>query len=127
MPRALVLLLAVVGLILAAAGAFVILAVGIPAVGLNEYGHNPKSSTLSGLTTGAVLYLVGAALLVSAIRWMREHGRGSPARAIAFLAVIALVWSLLMGARGNWIGIAELVLFAVAILTPMALGFRLKA
>jgi hypothetical protein len=126
MPRALVVVLAVVGLTLAAVGVFIVLAVGIPALGLNEYGRNPMSSTVSGLTSGVVLYLVGAALLVSSTRWMREHDRGSPARGLAFLVVIALVWSFVMAGRGDWIAIPELALFAVAILAPMALGFRLK-
>lgn len=127
MARGLVLMLALIGLTLAAVGVFIVLAMGIPALGLNPYGRNRMSFTVSGLTTGIMLYLVGAAVLVSATRWMRDHRHGSPAPALAFLAVVLFGWSGLMAVRGYWFGIAELGVFAVAILTPLAVGFRPKS
>jgi hypothetical protein len=122
MSRGLVVLLAIVGLTLAAVGFFVILAVGIPALGLNPYGRNPMSLTVSGLTAGVTLYLVGAAVLASATRWMRDHPHGSPAPALAFLAVMLVGWTGLMAVRGYWFSIAELALYIAAIFFPIALG-----
>lgn len=127
MTRAGVALLAILGLFLAAAGALVALAVGIPALGLNPYGRNPLSMTIAGLVTAAVLYLVGAALLVSATRWMRDHGFAAARRgALAVIGGMVLLFGTLMAVKGFWISIAMFLVAVIAMLAPAAIGLRPK-
>ena len=124
MARVAVTLLAILGILLASAGMFVALAVGLPALGLNPYGRNPPGQTLSGLFTAAALYVVGAALLVTAVRWMRTHSGplnlGSFAFAGASIPLLA-VWMVL---RGYWMTVPLLLLFVVGLFAPIALGGR---
>jgi len=100
-------LLAVVGLLLTGAGLIAALAWG-----------------LGGLTTAGMLYVVGAALLASAIRWMRTHiGPVNPA-AFAFVGAIIPVLGLWLALRGYWTSIPLLLLFVVGLYAPIALGGR---
>ncbi len=128
---ALVSVLAVVGLLLVAAGLLVGLAVGLPALGLNAYGRNPVDFTVRGLSTAATLYVIGAALLAVATRWMRNwQGSQDPRKLLpaggVFLGVF-VVLSLFMGVRGYWIDIPVLLFFIVGILVPIALGVWLPS
>ena len=128
---ALVGVLAIVGLLLAAAGLLVGLAVGLPALGLNAYGRNPLDFTVRGLSTAATLYVIGAALLAAATRWMRNRQGSQDARRLlpaggVFLGVF-VVLSLFMGARGYWIDIPVLLFFIVGVLAPIALGVWLPS
>jgi len=126
MARFAVGVLAVVGLLLAAAGLFVALAVGLPALGLNPYGRNPLDETLRGLGTALTLYAIGAALLASATRWMRNQRGPLGARRLlalggAFASVFAVL-SIWMAVLGYWLNIPLLLFFLTGILAPAALG-----
>src|SRR2546428_6604278 len=88
MVRVAVALLAILGILLVSAGIMVALAVGLPALGLNPYGRNPLDQTIAGLAIATTLYVVGAALLASAIRWMRTHIRPVNLGAFAFAGAI---------------------------------------
>jgi glucose dehydrogenase len=99
-------------------------AVGIPALGLNPYGRPPFSDTLSGLGTALTLYLVGAALLATASRSIRERRTGSPTAVFAVIGASTLVWSLWVGLRSGRLGAAVVLLAGIALLAPIALGFR---
>jgi hypothetical protein len=118
--------LAVAGLLLAAAGLLVGLAVGLPALGLNAYGRNPLDFTVRGLGTAATLYVIGAALLAAATRWIRNRQGSQDARRLlpvggVFLGVF-VVLSIWMAALGYWINIPLLLFFIGGILAPMALA-----
>jgi len=123
MARLAVVVFATVGILLVAAGLFVALAVGLPALGLNPYGRNPLDETLRGLSTAAKLYVVGAALLASALRWIRNHDGGAPALSsfwpVGPVVVIVYVW---MAASRNWLYVPIAPLFAIGLLTPIAVG-----
>jgi len=128
---ALVGVVAVVGLLLAAAGLLVGLAVGLPALGLNAYGRNPLDFTVRGLSTAATLYVIGSALLAAATRWMRNRQGSEGTRRLlpvggVFVGVF-LVLSLWMGARGYWSNIPILLFFIGGILAPIALGVWLPS
>jgi hypothetical protein len=99
-------------------------AVGIPALGLAAYGRPPFRDTLSGLGTALTLYLVGAALLAAAIRSIRDRRPGSPVTLFAVIGVSILISSLWAGLRSDWIGAAVVVVAGIAVLAPIALGFR---
>ena len=118
--------LAVVGLLLAAAGLLVALAVGLPALGLNPYGRNPLDHTLRGLGSAATLYAMGAALLATSTRWMRNRLGPLDARALLPLggvfAGVFVVLSIWMARLGYWINIPVLLFFLAGILAPIALG-----
>jgi len=124
MARVAVALLAILGVVLASAGMFVALAVGLPALGLNRYGRNPLDQTLSGLFTATTLYAVGAALLASAVRWMRTHSGPLNLGSFAFAGAIIPVFALLMVLRGYWTTVPLLLLFVVGLFVPIALGGR---
>jgi hypothetical protein len=116
--------IAVIGTVLVGVGVFVAYAVGLPALGLAAYGRPPVRETLSGLGTALTLYLVGAALLAAASRSVRDRRPGSPAVLFALIGVSTLIWSLLVGLRSDWIGAAVVVVAGIALLAPIALGFR---
>jgi len=99
-------------------------AVGMPALGLNPYGRNPLTMTIIGLVAAATVYLVGAALLTSATRWMSDHGFPARRPMLALVGGMAIGWSAVMAVRGFWISIAMLLVLVVAILAPMAVGLR---
>jgi len=124
MARVAVALLAILGVVLASAGMFVALAVGLPALGLNPYGRNLLDQTLSGLFTATTLYAVGAALLASAVRWMRTHSGPLNLGSFAFAGAIIPVFALLMVLRGYWTTVPLLLLFVVGLFVPIALGGR---
>lgn len=124
MGRVAVAVLAVIGLLLAAAGLIAGLAWGIPALGLNIYGRNPLDETLRGLGSAATLYAVGAALLAVAIRWIRDHSGPLDLRGFVFPAVMFLGVTGLMAVRGNWTSILMLLVVAIGIAAPIALGGR---
>lgn len=124
MGRVAVAALAVVGLLMAAAGLIAGLAWGIPALGLNIYGRNPLDETLRGLGSAATLYAVGAALLAIAIRWIRDRSGSLDLRGSAVPAVTLLGVAALMAVRGNWTGILMLLVVAIGISAPIALGGR---
>jgi hypothetical protein len=123
--------LAVVGLLLAAAGLIVALAVGLPALGLNAYGRNPLDFTLRGLSTAATLYVIGAALLTASTRWMRNRLGPQEARRLlpvgGVFAGVFVVLSIWMAALGYWINIPILLFFIGGILAPIALGVWLPS
>jgi hypothetical protein len=123
MALAVVTLLAIVGLLIASAGLVLAMAVGLPALGLNRYGRNPLDVTVSVLATAAMLYGVGAALLVGTTWWMRTR-RAPNLKGFAYtgsLIPVLLVWAAL---RGYWLTI-PLVLFVVAgLFAPIAVGLR---
>jgi len=124
MVRVAVALLAILGILLVSAGIMVALAVGLPALGLNPYGRNPLDQTIAGLAIATTLYVVGAALLASAIRWMRTHIRPVNLGAFAFAGAIIPVLGVWMALRGYWSSIPLLLLFMVGLYAPIALGGR---
>jgi hypothetical protein len=119
-------LLAIVGLLLAAIGLIVALAVGLPALGANAYGRNPLDSTLRGLSTAAAFYVIGAALLAASTRWIRSRLGPQDARRLlpvgGVFGGVFVVLSIWMAAFGYWINIPILLLFIAGILAPVALG-----
>jgi len=123
MARLAVVVFATVGILLVAAGLFVALAVGLPALGLNSYGRNPPDFTVRGFATAATLYVVGAALLASALRWKRNHDGGAPGLSsfwpVGLFVLIVCVW---MAASRNWLYVPIVPLFAIGLLTPIAVG-----
>lgn len=124
MARVAVAALAVVGLLLAAAGLIAGLAWGIPAAGLNVNGRNPLDETLRGLGSAATLYAVGAALLAIATRWIRDHSGPLDLRAFAIPSVMFLGATGLTALRANWTGILMLLVVGIGIAAPIALGGR---
>jgi multisubunit Na+/H+ antiporter MnhF subunit len=125
MARVAVALLAV-GLLLATAGLFVALAVGLPALGLNPYGRNPLDETLRALAFAARLYAIGAALLAIAIRWIRDNGGSERVRGFSavggLIVVLILVMSVWQAVLGYWTNIPILLVFMIGIFAPIALG-----
>jgi hypothetical protein len=119
-------LLAIAGLLLAATGLIVALAVGLPALGLNDYGRNPFDFTIRGLSIAAALYVIGAALLAASARWIRNRlGPHGARRVLPVGGVFAgafVVLSLWMATLGYWINIPILLFFIGGILAPVALG-----
>ena len=126
MVRVAVALLAVVGLLLATAGLFVALAVGLPALGLNPYGRNPLDETLRALASAATLYAIGAALLAIAIRWIRDNGGSERVRGLSavggLIVVLILAMSVWQAVLGYWTNIPVLLFFMIGIFAPIALG-----
>ena len=122
MPRVAVGVLGVVGLLLVATGVLVAFAVGLPALGLNSYGRNPLDETLRGLGTAVTLYIVGAALLAIAFRWIRDHQGPVDVRGFSVVGVVALCMIGLMAVLRNWTGVAMLFTLAIGITVPVALG-----
>ena len=118
----LALVIAVVGVLLAAAGLFVALAVGLPALGLNPYGRNPLGETLRGLGTAATLYATGAALLATATRWARTHRGPLPVAMVPFFGGFVALLCLFQAVVGYWTNIPELLFFTIGIAAPVALG-----
>ena len=115
--------LAVLGILLSAAGMIVAVAVGAPALGLNIYGRNPLAFTLAGLTFAAKLYVPGAAMLWLACNWMRKH-RQLRNDQMALVGVMILVVCVPMALRGYWVGIGLLLVVVVGIGVPIVLGLR---
>jgi hypothetical protein len=123
--------LAVGALLLAAAGLLVGLAVGLPALGLNPNGRNPLDFTVRGLSTAATLYVIGAALLAAATRWMRNRQGPQVARRLlpvgGVFAGVFVVLSIWMAALGYWTNIPILLFIIGGILAPVALGVWLPS
>jgi hypothetical protein len=124
MARVAVALLAVLGLLLAAAGLIAALAWGVPALGLNRNGRNPLDETLRGLAFAVTLYAVGAALLASTTRWLRTHNGPFNIGAFAFAGAMIPVLGVWMALRGYWTNIPMLLIVVVGIYAPIALGAR---
>lgn len=123
MARVAVALLAVLGLLLSAAGMIAALAVGIPALGLNSRGRNPVAFTLVGLAFAAMLYFPGAGFLWVASNLMRKGGwwRIEP---FALVAIVLIVSTVPLALRGYWLGIAMLLVTLAGIALPVVLGLR---
>ena len=119
-------LAAAVGLLLAAAGLFVPLAVGIPALGLNMYGRNPIEFTVTGEGFAAGLYLVGATLTWFATDWTRRSGRLGRRWVPGALGLTAvwLITEVPTLLRRDWVWAAGLLFFFAGLILPIALGLR---
>ena len=124
MARVAVALLAVLGLLLAAAGLIAALAWGLPALGLNRNGRNPLDDTLRGLSFAVTLYAVGAALLASTIRWIRIRYGPLNLGALAFAVAMIPVLCVWMAVVGYWTNIPLLLFLIVGVYAPIALGGR---
>jgi hypothetical protein len=123
--------LASIGLLLMAVGVIAVLAVGLPAVGLNRYGSNPLQFTLGGLTFGCTLYCIGAACSLIGGRRIRERATGQARRSLVAVWALPLAVACgliaFMATRANWTGILMLSFAAVAIGTPLLLALRRTA
>jgi MFS family permease len=124
MGRVAVVLLAVVGLLLAAAGLIAALAWGLPALGLNRLGRNPVDETVRGLAFAAALYAAGAALLASATRWLRSRYGPLSLAAFAYAAALIPVLCVWMAVLAYWSNIPLLLFIVVGIYAPVAIGGR---
>src|ERR1700730_16615786 len=109
----LALVIAVVGVLLAAAGLFVALAVGLPALGLNPYGRNALDETLRQLGTGAPRYATAAALLATATRWARPHRGPLPVAMVPFFGGFVALLCLFQAVVGNPTMLPELLFLTI--------------
>jgi len=128
MARVGVTLLCIVGLLLAGAGIIAGLAVGIPALGLNPYGRNPIEATVAGLAYAAMLYGLGAVILVGGTRWLSNHPGPVKIKldnsVLVPVGLISIGWLGFMATRGDWLGMAPVALTAVLVAAPMVIGWQ---
>ncbi len=98
-----------------------------PAFDLTVYAPDPLSSATTELAAGAIVYLLGATLLVRASRSMTLDGRDASAAWAALLAITAIPVCALLAFGHYWTEIAFVIVAVVLIITPLAIGFARSA
>jgi hypothetical protein len=98
-----------------------------PAFDLTAYAPDPLSSATSEFAAGAIVYLLGATLLVRASRSMTLEGRDASAAWAALLAIAAIPVCALLAFGHYWTEIGFVILAVVLTITPLAIGFARSA
>src|SRR5579864_5771494 len=98
-----------------------------PAFDLTAYAPDPLSSATTELAAGAIVYLLGATLLVRASRSMTLEGRDASAAWAALLAITAIPVCALLAFGHYWTEIVFVIVAVVLIITPLAIGFARSA
>jgi hypothetical protein len=124
MGRARLRALTIAGLLLIVLSMVVAYDLASPAFDLTVYAPDPLGTPAAEFAAALIVYLAGAALVISATRSMGHDTRETSASLVALLAIGAIPVCALLGFYHYWTEIFFVVLTVVLIVAPIAFGFR---